>query len=143
VSKNFLYGFGQGARDMRKATAQQMKDVYYSSATHMGRARLISEFKYPRQHQRVAIVKTILTSAQSLKRGVSAVQQSIGKLAASWAATAKTIDISAKIPAWIDRHLTRGSQSSRSITDLSGLTNLEHPSVTFGSKARGAGTNEG
>jgi hypothetical protein len=91
----------------------------------------------------VAILRQVLTSAASLKRGIKEIQKSIGKLAASWFATAKTIDPASNAPSWVASHLTMGNQSTKSITDLSGLKKSEFPSVTFGSKARAAGSKKG
>lgn len=136
ADKNFLYGSDSEAKDYRRASGDQIKDVFYSSVFKGGKARLIYSFTHShKQHQRVAILRRIITSKASLARGVKAVQLSIGKLAASWFATAKTIDSGANAPQWVSRHITRGTQSSKSITDLTGLHKWENPSVTFGSHA--------
>ena len=144
ATRNFLFGYDNGVRDMRKADGQAMANAYYTSAMKSGRANIIREFKWPRNQQRVAIVKKILTSPASLKRGVKVVQESIGKLSASWLASARQIDkTKSKAPAWIERHLRNGDKSSKSITDLSQANKSESPSVTVGSKARGASSEKG
>ena len=140
--KNFLYGSAD-SKDMRKADGNQIKDVFYHSVFKGGKARLVYDFKSAKKHQKIAITQRIITSKSSLERGIKQIKLSIGKLAASWFATAKTIDSTATAPAWIASHLTRGSQSSKSITDLSGVKNLDHPSVTFGSKAHAVTSDKG
>ncbi len=146
ATKSFLYGVDE-AKDLRKAGADTIKDVYFASANNaLGRsekARLVYDFKKPRQHQKVAILRQIIVSKASLARGIKLIQASVGKLAASWLATAKTIDSSSKGPAFVERQFKNGTQTSKSITDLSGLSHLESPSVTFGSKARGAASKRG
>ena len=138
ADKNFLYGSDSNAKDYRRAQGDQIADAFYSSKVSGGKARLIYGFKHPHKHQQVAILRRIITSKASLARGVKLVQQAIGKLAASWFATAKTINQDSSAPAYVSRHITRGTQSTKSITDLSGLHQPANPSVTFGSKARGA-----
>lgn len=139
ADKSFLYGADQ-AKDMTKAAGDQIADVFYSSKVKGGKARLIYDFNPPRKGgQRAAITRRIITSKASLARGVKAVQQSIGKLAASWFGTAKTIDALAKAPEFIGRHL-HGSRTTKSITDLTELNKADSPAVTFGSKAHAVAT---
>lgn len=143
ADKNFLYGSDSKAKDMRRSAGDQIADAFYSSKVGGGKARLVYGFKHPHRHQRVAILRRIITSKASLNRGIKVVKESIGKLAASWFATAKTIDSGSNAPQWISKHLTRGSQSSKSITDLTGLSLIESPSVTFGSKAHAVSSKKG
>lgn len=144
ADRNFLYGSDSEAKDYRKASGDQVRDAFYSSKVSNGKARLVYGFtKSHRQHQRVAILRRIMVSKASLNRGIKAVQLSIGKLAASWFATAKTIDSSSNAPEWVARHLTRGTHTTKSITDLSALHKYDHPSVTFGSTAVAAGSKKG
>ena len=144
ASDTFLFGAAD-AKDLRNAAGDQIRDVFYSSdlkGKH-GKAFLIYDFnKSHRKQQKVAITRRIITSKSSLARGIKDIQQSIGKLAASWFATAKTIDNSAKAPAWVASHL-KGSQTTKSITDLTGVKNLDHPSITFGSKAHAVSSKKG
>jgi hypothetical protein len=141
VDKNFLYG-SDSPKDYRHAAGDQIRDAFYSTKIVAGKARIIYDFGKPKRHQKVSITRRIITSKASLARGVKEVKKSIGKLAASWFATAKSIDPSSNAPDWISHHVT-GTKSSKSITDLSGLNKSESPSVIFGSKAGGAASQKG
>ena len=145
ASSKFLFGVDD-AKDMRHASGDEVSDVFYSSKIMAGRnttqARIISDFKTPRKQQRVAILQQVVTSKSSLNRGIRAVSNSIGKLAASWFATAKTIDGSSKAPEWISKHI-KGTKTTKSVTELGGLNNIENPSVTFGSHAHAVATKRG
>jgi hypothetical protein len=133
--RNFLYGAAKD-RDMRKASGEALADVYYASRKVQGRTRIIADFTPARKHQRVAITARIITSKASLARAVKSVQLAIGKLKASWFATAKSIDHSLVGPQWIERHI-KGNRTTKSITDLTSMNVPATPSVTFGSKALG------
>ena len=133
----YLYGVARD-KDMRKASGEDLANVYYASKMIQGKTRIIADFKHPRKKQRVAIVQKILTNKRSLDRAVKQVQLAIGKLSASWLASARKIDPSKSTvaPQWIERHI-RGDRTSKSITDISSLQSSESPSVAFGSKAVG------
>ena len=142
ADSNFLYG-SRDAVNMRKASGDEIASVFYTSVFKGGKARLIYDFtKSKKKHQKIAITQRIITSKASLARGVRKVKESIGKLAASWFATAKTIDPSASAPNWIADHL-HGNKTSKSITDLTGAKDLANPSVTFGSKAHAVSSKKG
>lgn len=133
--KNFLFGVARDS-DMRHADPQTLADIYYKAKTVQGKTRLVLDFKHPRKNQRVAITTKILVSKSGLAKAVKIVQQAIGKLKASWFATAKQIEPSLMAPEWINRHI-KGNRTSKSITELQGLAHTEAPSITFGSKAVG------
>ena len=135
---DYLYGVSQ-ERNMKRASAESLADIYYASKMRrVGGAYLDLPFIHPHRRQRVKIYQKIVTSNSSLNRAVKAVQQSIGKLAASWVGDARTIDGTKPTvaPAWVERHL-RGTKTSKSIVNTAGLMNSESPSVEFGSKAKG------
>lgn len=134
ADKDFLFGVARDS-DMRHADPQTLASIYYRSQKIQGKTRLVMDFKHPRQHQRVALTSKILTSKAGLRAAVKIVQKAIGKLPASWFATAKKIQPSLVGPQWIERHI-RGNRTTKSITDLSS-ENSENASITFGSKAVG------
>lgn len=133
--KDFLFGVARDS-DMRHADPQTVANIYYKAKKIQGKTRLLLNFKHPRKHQRVAIITKIITSKSVLKKAIAIVQKGIGKLPASWFATAKQLDTSLVAPEWMERHI-KGNKTTKSITDATGLANLEHPSITFGSKAVG------
>lgn len=133
--KNFLYGVAPDS-DLRHADPQTLANIYYRAKKIQGKTRIVVDFKHPRQHQRVAITTKVFTSKSVLNAAVKLVQQSIGKLKASWFATGKKIEPSLVAPQWIERHI-HGSSTTKSITDLTGMSDLANPAITFGSKAEG------
>lgn len=133
--KNFLFGVTPDS-DMRHADPETLANIYYRSKKVQGKTRIILPFKHPRQHQQVAITSKILVSKSGLNGAVRIVQNAIGKLKASWFATAKKIEPSLVSPQWIERHI-KNNRTSKSITELGGLQRHESPSITFGSKAVG------
>jgi hypothetical protein len=134
--ENFLFGVARDL-DMRHGDPETLAKAYFDSKTVQGRMRLIFSFHHPRQKQRVAITMKILTSKAVLRQTVAVVKKGIGRLKASWFATAKKIDPSLVGPEWVERHL-KNNTTPRAITELGGLQNNESPSVEFGSKAAGA-----
>ena len=134
----FLYGVAED-KDYRKASLDALAEVYYQARKgDDGKMRLVSDFKSPRPSgQRKAVLRKVIANKSDVNRLITFAKTAIGKLPASWLATAKQIDNSANAPQWISRHLKGGNKTTKSITDLSGLNNVEHPSTTFGSKARG------
>lgn len=134
----FLYGVSEDL-DMRKSSADRLLDIYYQAKVVGGKTRLVKDFNPPRPSgQKKAILAKVLTSKASMNRLVAMAKLAIGKLPASWLATARQISPSANAPEWIARHL-KGSKTTKSITDLTGLSNANNPSVTFGSSAKGVG----
>lgn len=133
----FLYGVAPES-DMRHAEPQTLVNIYYRAKMIQGKTRIVVDFKHPRLKQRVAIVTKVVTTKGLINRAIAILKKSIGKLPASWFATAKKIEPSLVGPQWIERHI-KGNATSKSITDLNGLSHLESPSVTFGSRAVGVG----
>lgn len=136
VNKNFLFGVAP-ANDMRRADPQRLANLYYQLKRTAGKTRRILDFTHPRKHQKVAIVQKIITSKGVLRKAVAIVQKGIGRLPASWFATAKQLDSSLVAPGWIERHI-HGNKTKRSITDMTGLNNSTSPVMAFGSRAAGA-----
>lgn len=135
--EDYLYGVAPD-RDMRHASVGDLADIYFGSKANRDGAKVLP-FVHPRKKQMVKLYQKIVTGPAAVKRLTAYAQKAIGKLAGSWFATAKKIDPSSTAPQWISRH----EQTRKSITDLTGLANPEHPSVTFGSKAGGAATKKG
>jgi hypothetical protein len=134
ADRNFLFGVARDS-DMRHADPQTLANIYYASKKKGGKTRLILPFQHPRQHQRVAITTKITASKSGINAAIQIVKKGIGKLPASWFATAKKIQPSLMGPQWIERHI-KGDKTTKSITDLSSM-NSENSSITFGSKAIG------
>ncbi len=133
----FLYGAARDS-DMRKASGETLANLYYASKTIQGRKRIVVDFNPARPNQKIAITSKIITNKSARNRAVAIVQQAIGKLKASWLATAKSLDSSIVGPQWIERHI-KGDRTSKSITDKTSLQNPQSPAVTFGSRAIGVG----
>lgn len=137
-SSKFLYGVAED-KDMRGASIDSLAGIYYQARKgDDGKTRVVSDFNPPRPSgQKKAVLQKVSIDKKDKARLYRFLVTAIGKLPASWLATAKQIDGSAAAPKWISRHLKGGNKTTKSITDLSGLNNVEHPSTTFGSKARG------
>ena len=135
--KNFLFGASRDL-DMRRASGEELANIYYASKKVQGRTRIVADFVPARPHQKVAITVKVITTKRAVNSAVSIVQQAIGKLRASWLATSKKIDPAIVGPQWIERHINNG-KTTKSITDLTGLQSSENPSTLFGSRARGVG----
>ena len=133
----FLYGVARDS-DMRKSSGETLANIYYASKMLQGRMRIVVPFKHPRKKQMVAITTKVITNKSALNRAIARVKLSIGKLSASWVASARKIDPTKCAPSaqWIERHI-RGDKTTKSITDTANLNNSEAPGVTFGSKAVG------
>jgi len=133
----FLYGVARDS-DMRKASGETLANIYYASKMMQGKMRIIVPFKYPRKKQMVAITTKVVTTKSAVNRAIARVKLSIGKLSASWLASARKIDPTKNTPApkWIERHI-KGDKTTKSITDCSSLQSSNNPSVIFGSKAVG------
>lgn len=134
ATSQFLFGVAHDS-DLRKADPQTLVNVYYHTKTIGGKARIVVDFKKPR-NQKVAILTKVITSKSVLNRAIAIAKTAIGKLPASWFATAKKIQPSLVGPQWIERHI-KGNKTTKSITDISSMSLAEHPSVTFGSRAVG------
>ncbi len=134
--EHFLFGVARNS-DMRKANPQTVSNIYYALKKVQGKTRVVVDFKNPRRRQRVAISTRIITSKSVLRKAISIVQKGIGRLPASWFATAKQLDSSLVAAGWIERHI-HGNRTNRSITDMTGLNHLDKPTMTFGSRAAGA-----
>lgn len=129
----FLFGVAPDS-DLRHAEPQTLVNIYYRAKMIQGKT--VVDFKHPRRMQRVAITTKVLTTKGIVNRAIAIGKKAIGKLPASWFATAKKIQPSLVGPQWIERHI-KGTSTSKSVTDLSGLSNVDSPSVTFGSRAVG------
>lgn len=92
--------------------------------------------------QHVQEINRIMVKRGVFKEFVAFMIGHIGRMKASFFMTAKKIEPSLVAPQWIEKHIT-GGKNPKNITDLSGLENLESPSVTFGSNAIGIGKFEG
>lgn len=131
----FLWGVARDS-DMRKADPQTVANIYYHAKTLRGKTRIVLPFKHPRTEQQVVITTRVLTSKSVLRKAIEIVKKGIGRLPASWLASAKQIDSGVTGPQWIERHIHNGT-TRRAITDLSQMNMPEKPMVTFGSKAVG------
>ncbi len=136
ADSKFLYGVSPDL-DMRGANADTLAEIYYAAHNIGGKTRIVNDFNPARPSgQRKAILAKVLARKSDINRLVTLAKTAIGKLPASWFATARQIDSSASAPQWIARHL-KGNQTTKSITDLTGLRNSDSPSAAFGSKAVG------
>lgn len=135
--KDFLFGVARDS-DMRHADPQTMANIYYHAKTVAGKKRIVVDFKNPHQHQRISISTRIITSKSVLRKTITIVQKSVGKLKASWFADAMKIDPQASLvpPNWIAQHI-RGNETTKSITDLSAANSPDSPAIGFGSRAAG------
>jgi len=133
---NFLYGVGE---DKVENSVDRLTEIYYQAKNINGKTRLVYDFNPARPSgQRKAVLQKVTAKKSVINKVVAQAKLAIGKLPASWYATAKQIDNAASAPQWISRHI-KGNTTTKSITDLSGLRNLDHPSAAFGSKAKGVG----
>jgi hypothetical protein len=89
-----------------------------------------------RGKQKVQEINRLMVKRAVFKKFVTFVSNHVGRLKASFVATAKKLQPSTTAPQWIGRHITNGA-TPKSITDLTGLENIQHPSVTFGSRSPG------
>ncbi len=136
-----LYGVAPD-KDMRRASTEDLADIYFGGTVkkygNSKGAYIDLPFSNPRQRQKVRLYQKIVTGKSAVNKLARYAQKSIGKLPASWLATARQIDNAASAPQWISRHL-KGNSTTKSITDLTGLNNPDNPSSAFGSKAKGVG----
>jgi len=89
-----------------------------------------------RGKQNVQEINRIMVKRSSFSQFTRFVQSHMGRMKATWFATAKKIEPSTEVPKWIARHI---DGNPKAITDLTGLQNSESPSTVFGSKAIGIG----
>lgn len=135
ADSKFLYGVAPDS-DMRQASAETLLNIYYHTKKIEGKTRIVVDFNHPRKQQRVAITTKVTVKKSTLNRAIAIAKLAIGKLPASWFATAKKIKPALVAPQWIERHI-KGNKTTKSITDISRMAIPESPSITLGSRAVG------
>lgn len=129
---NFLTGI---RRERYNPNVQSIQDMYRA---YMKAPGLSLGKKYTRigshGQQAVSEINRIMVSKRLFNEFASYIKNLLGIMKASWWVTVKKIEPSLVAPQWVERHI---SNNKRAISDVSGLSNPESPSVTFGSSSPG------
>lgn len=134
ANRNFLYGISPEL-DLRDASPELVAKIF----PRITKSRnLILDFKHPHKHQRVLISTKVLTKRSTVNKAASIVVSHLGRMKASFAETAQKLGWTS-IPQWIAKHLP----SPKAISETSGLSRADSPSVTFGSTSRGVSSQRG
>lgn len=136
-NQKFLFGVAPDS-DMRKASTDVVRKIYYQIKKVSGRGRIVRQFRHPRKAQRVAILTKVLTTKPQLRQVAARIKRNIGRLKSAWlvavANGAIKLTGSNQPPEYVRRHVSgaRGKFEN-------GLNKPGHPSFTIINFAKGIG----
>lgn len=117
-----------------------MNDIVWMERTFVKlKGKMGNKYKVVGEHgkQHVQKINRIMVKRGVFAKFVLFMISHLGRMKASWYATAKKLDPALVAPGWIARHIPN---NPKAVTQLEGLSNHESPSVTFGSSALGIAT---
>jgi hypothetical protein len=129
---NFLIGASPLSVLSDENIGNAEKSIYYKLLGKFPQAKYTELGKRGVQH--VKRINRVVVGRGVIARLFESIKAKVGKGAASFAETASALGES-KIPSAVRKHFP----TNKNITQLGGLSNVDNPSVTFGSRAKGVG----
>lgn len=135
ASSKYLFG-ALPENDMTKAGNKELLTAHYSTRTIQGSKRIVAPFRNRKTSQKAAIITRLIVKESQIKRLITKVQKSVGRLKAGWIVAVRDGKIrigGANLP---KRFVTRHAQGARGRWE-SGLDVKDHPTFLIANFAKG------